>query len=295
MNVTADSGSSAATQQRADADISSSSSSPTAPASNPPAPATQPPGQTLTDLNQQTPDLRAKFAAAPVDPKAGPAVAGDPAGEPPVVTQADTARIRTDYQVSDDPGGVVKWKPSGFTGWVADTFGGSPRAVQVTASEAKMLDNMGPLDLKAMNDIKTHAQDEANKRFPSQARIPANDDHTDAFRHAYWNAQMTRSFGQQFAQDYTNAHERVPGNTPNREAMDLYNNEVGRRIAHEHPLASDSQLADLVEKAVRDGKMVVLDSSGNLVPSNAVTPGQTGHEPNNAPALPGQDPAKAQS
>ena len=31
------------------------------------------------------------------------------------------------------------------------------------------------------------------------------------------------------------AHEALPGNTASREAMDLYNNEVGRNIARDNP------------------------------------------------------------
>ena len=38
----------------------------------------------------------------------------------------------------------------------------------------------------------------------------------------------------------------LPGNSADREAMDLYNNEVGRQIALAHPDASRQELADLV-------------------------------------------------
>lgn len=46
--------------------------------------------------------------------------------------------------------------------------------------------------------------------------------------------------------------------------MDLYNNEVGRKIAAANPNATDKELADLVEKALKDGKLLVIDSAGNL-------------------------------
>lgn len=58
--------------------------------------------------------------------------------------------------------------------------------------------------------------------------------------------------------------------------MDLYNNEVGRRIALENPDASEGDLADLVEQAIADGEMVVIDGEGNLVPSNSIPPEEAG-------------------
>jgi hypothetical protein len=236
------------------------------------------------------------YAASPSDSDEGtgggpvepiPTVPGD--GQPLRLDEMD--RIRREYQVSDDPDGMRDWEPSGFTGWLADTFGDDFEPVHVTASEARLLDELGPFDLKALNSSHDDAFAEADRRFPSQAPDPRrNDDHNDAFRHAYWNALMTRNIGEDFAHDYGYAHERVRGNTPNREAMDLYNNTVGQRIAAYNPFASEEELADLVESAVRNGEMVVLYAEGNLVPSNQVQPDQTGHEPANAPGLPGKDP-----
>lgn len=212
-------------------------------------------------------------------------------GDGRTLGQEDMERIHRDYQVSDDPDGMKEWKPSGVTGWLADTFGDDFDPVRVTASEARLLDDLGPLDLKAMQDSKVDAQTEANSRFPSQAKDPvANDDHTDAFRHAYWNALMANRIGDDFATDYGQAHERIPGNQPTREAMDLYNNAVGVRIAQEHPDASAEELADYVEAAVRNGEMVVVDQNGNLVPSNSIGPDQTGHPAEDEPQVPAKDP-----
>jgi hypothetical protein len=58
--------------------------------------------------------------------------------------------------------------------------------------------------------------------------------------------------------------------------MDLYNNEVGRRIAEANPNASEQQLADLVQQAIGRGEMVVIDRAGNLAWSNQVGYGQHG-------------------
>jgi hypothetical protein len=66
-------------------------------------------------------------------------------------------------------------------------------------------------------------------------------------------------------------HETTPDDKPVhhvREAMDLYNNEVGRQIAQAHPDARGDQLQTLVQQAVRDGRMVVIDDNGRLVPSD---------------------------
>ncbi len=233
------------------------------------------------------------YAASPSDPGSG----GGPAEPVPTVPgdgqslrRDEMDRIRREYQVSDDPDGLQDWEPGGFNGWLADNFGGDPDPVRVTASEARLLDDLGPFDLRALNSSRDDAFSVADRRFPSEAETLRNDDHNDAFRHAYWNALMTRNIGEDFAHDYGYAHERVPRNTPNREAMDLYNNTVGQRIAAYNPFASEEELANMVESAVRNGEMVVLDQEGNLVPSNQVQPDQTGHEPDDAPGLPGHDP-----
>ena len=44
---------------------------------------------------------------------------------------------------------------------------------------------------------------------------------------------MIGYFGEEFTRRFTTAHEATPDNPSAREAMDLHNNEVGRRIAAE--------------------------------------------------------------
>ena len=53
--------------------------------------------------------------------------------------------------------------------------------------------------------------------------------------------------------------------------MDLYNNKVGRSIARGAPDADLDELATLVREAVDDGRLIVIDRSGNLAFSNTVT------------------------
>ncbi|MGY1433533.1 DUF6973 domain-containing protein [Streptomyces reniochalinae] len=138
-----------------------------------------------------------------------------------------------------------------------------------------MLDGLGLAGLKDFKDVQGKAFDTADDRFAPDMRggkPDRNDNHNDAFRHTYWNALMTKKYGAQWTEKYATTHETRPGNTPEREAMDLYNNELGRRIAQDHPDASEKELADLVEKAVQDGDTVVVEPWGR--PSRLQRPDQ---------------------
>lgn len=53
----------------------------------------------------------------------------------------------------------------------------------------------------------------------------------DAFKHIYWSYHLTKTFGADFAQEITDAHETLPNNTPEQRKMDFHNNEIGRKIA----------------------------------------------------------------
>ena len=82
---------------------------------------------------------------------------------------------------------------------------------------------------------------------------------------------MTQEYTEHSAKLLSDAHEMHKEPTPlddKREAMDLHNNEVGRRIAMEHPDASPEELKKHIDEAVRCGEMVCIDEDGNLQPSN---------------------------
>ncbi|MEQ8272553.1 MAG: hypothetical protein RMA76_40795 [Deltaproteobacteria bacterium] len=79
----------------------------------------------------------------------------------------------------------------------------------------------------------------------------------DAFRHAYWNAIMTRRAGAEFADAFATAHETGSDTPEADQAMDLHNNAVGRRIAVANPDASDDELFDLVMQAYRNGELML--------------------------------------
>ncbi len=82
-----------------------------------------------------------------------------------------------------------------------------------------------------------------------------NDNKTDAYRHAYWNARMARDLSPDFAEAFGTAHE--PEGQSLRGRMDLHNNLYGRLLAARFPTATDAELEVLLSQAhyvfVRDG------------------------------------------
>jgi hypothetical protein len=97
---------------------------------------------------------------------------------------------------------------------------------------------------------------EAQNRFPESARIQGSSG--DAFRHTYWSALLARDLGPAYAKRFTDAHENVERNPPDSKSMDLYNNMIGIQIGYANRTASDQELADLCERALRAGMLVVL-------------------------------------
>ncbi|MCD4849563.1 WXG100 family type VII secretion target [Arthrobacter sp. AK01] len=192
--------------------------------------------------------------------------------------QPTPQEILDEYQVSDAE--TTKWPGD----WDPLRFVVDQR--EVTEKEAELLNGLGPFEMNAFKDIHDDAFSTADDRFPSADR---NDDQNDAFRHAYWNALMVKEFGADWAEDYATAHEQLPGNPAPREAMDLYNNEVGRNVAIANPDASAEELADLIEEAVNNGDTVVVGQDLLPHPSNEVPMDQTG-DANNAEPAPGEDP-----
>lgn len=199
----------------------------------------------------------------------------------------DLEVVRRNYQVASE--GVITYHP--HLGGVVPI---PVASVRVTRTEGELLNSMtarrgidGLMDFKHIHDS---AFEESAKRYPD-TDVPdhvgagrgrewqGNDGHRDAFRHAYWNALMAKEFGQDWARAFGTAHEGLPDNPANREAMDLFNNEVGREIAAEHPNASANELARLVDAAVSQGRMVVVDKHGDLAWSDQVTVGQHGLSP----------------
>lgn len=199
------------------------------------------------------------------------------AGEDRIVDEQRHRDLLAKYQVKTD--GTTIW-PTGLTGWIAERRGISKE--RITLAEEKMLDDLqmrkGLLGLKEFGDIRQDALHVAEGKFEGKG---LTDGHADAFRHAYWNALMTQRYGEEWAREFATAHERNPSSHHVPVGMDLHNNEVGRNIAQANPDASPEELANLVEQAVKDGKMVVIDKNDTLVSSNELNPGETRETKNN--------------
>ncbi|HBR95785.1 MAG TPA: hypothetical protein DD979_00190 [Gammaproteobacteria bacterium] len=199
------------------------------------------------------------------------------------------AEILAQYQVPEDT--MVNWTPKlgPFTSIELPFV----NERTMTQTEAELLDALGSRHglwgLKAFSDIvspggtdrERNAYRVADQHFPRNGAnnqpIPgAEDGHNDAMRHAFFNAALTEAFGVEFANDFGTAHEGVVNNPAAREAMDLYNNALGRRIATENPEASLPELADLIRDAIIRGEAVVINSHGELMYSDQVAVGQTG-------------------
>ncbi len=60
-----------------------------------------------------------------------------------------------------------------------------------------------------------------------------HNDETDAFRHAFMQASFTYNFGSAIAKFIGDDHEKNPNNPPLEKNMDLWNNDIGRKIGQE--------------------------------------------------------------
>lgn len=201
----------------------------------------------------------------------------------PVTPRPSLDGVLRDYQVADDT--TTEWSPRAL-GAVPIPF---QESRTLTTTEGRLLDRLsfdrGLLGLNEFRNIRDEAFDVSGDRVAGGAE----DGHQDAFRHAFWSARLSQEFGGRWAEQFTTAHEALPGNPSVREAMDLYNNAVGHRIAAENPGASRAELADLVQSALDNGSLLVVNGAGNLAWSNQVAEGQTGGA-DAAPVLPGRIP-----
>ncbi|MFB7721872.1 DUF6973 domain-containing protein [Nocardia sp. NPDC056100] len=173
-----------------------------------------------------------------------------------IPTDPKLANILLNFQVN--PEDMEVW-PSGIVLQsilaVDPTF--TPDAMtksEVTALE-KLLVREGPAGLVDFYSIKKMATQAANE---SDFSATVNDGQGDAFRHTYWNALLTRRFGETFADEYATSHEGGAGQPSHREAMDLYNNSIGRQIGADNPTASPEDLKSKVTQAINDGKAVII-------------------------------------
>ncbi|MFC9993504.1 DUF6973 domain-containing protein [Nocardia sp. NPDC127526] len=145
--------------------------------------------------------------------------------------------ILLNYQVDTTKSEIVVWPDSTLLELIRLKYP-DIQAVEMTVEEKAAMDELcnplyggNPLNYQTFNEIKNEAEafGKTNK-YTAVFDGSKDDGHADAARHAYWNARMTQEFGAEWAEQYASAHEMVGGNGPQREAMDLKNNEVGRQI-----------------------------------------------------------------
>lgn len=105
--------------------------------------------------------------------------------------------------------------------------------------------------LKIKNAMEV-AIEETTRRFGCNGR----NDRSDAFRHCYWSALLSRDIGYAKACEFTNAHESYPGNAANEKAMDLHNNSVGLKLGKLG--GTDIRLSERCMAALLSGKLIII-------------------------------------
>jgi hypothetical protein len=93
-------------------------------------------------------------------------------------------------------------------------------------------------------------------------------DCSDAFRHTYWNALMTKSYGVLSAILFGTAHECVSGQPNLENNMDLHNNSLGRDVAMNNISMNNSELANQIMTSLLNGDLKIIS---NLHESGRVT------------------------
>ena len=127
-------------------------------------------------------------------------------------------------------------------------------------------DGLDTLSLTKMYFILNNATDTTFELF-SHVSKDGHNDPADAFRHAYWNALITRDLGADFAKQFTTAHETRPDSVREEAFMDLHNNQIGRDIALANPNATDAELQAAVLDSLYNGELYVWDGN-NIYFSN---------------------------
>ncbi|WP_051027403.1 DUF6973 domain-containing protein [Nocardia higoensis] len=196
----------------------------------------------------------------------------------------ELARILEEYQVSASDTTVVF--PSGALLDIIRTFKPDIEPKAMTQEEAQALIRLagtppeGVYNLKKFYDIQDEATLAAETAFPeldsTDNKKSLADGHSDAFRHMYWNARMTQEFGPEWTSTFASAHEMIGSNPAAREAMDLYNNEVGRNIGSQNMNAGSEELQQKVLEAINNNQAIVIQDTpggGQIAFSNSVAPG----------------------
>ncbi len=111
-----------------------------------------------------------------------------------------------------------------------------------------------PIDGGVAKQAARLAKKETNDRLENLSLPvgPGAVNRPDAFRHALWIYKITKHAGADAAKRFGDAHERSVVNKPGERLMDLYNNDIGRRLAQD-PRNLERSDEDVIMGALRKG------------------------------------------
>jgi hypothetical protein len=112
-----------------------------------------------------------------------------------------------------------------------------------------------PVKVYILKESKQTAFNEATRRFGHNG----HNDSSDAFRHCFWSAILTRDIGIMWTKLFTDAHESVDGQPADEKAMDLHNNGVGMDIGFWSLFNSNLTISNKCFNALQEGKLTVLN------------------------------------
>jgi len=95
--------------------------------------------------------------------------------------------------------------------------------------------------------------DVATKETQTRFGYNGHNDKSDAFRHCYWSALLTKEFGVVRAFDVLSRHENFATNPVDELFMDMRNNLKGMEIANKTPSSDPKVLANTCYKALSSG------------------------------------------
>lgn len=150
-----------------------------------------------------------------------------------------------------DKGGMVLYPDK----WITDLLNINQQSI--TATEKEMLEQLNPAQQLRFYQIYKNSLAIARKFSNDPGDL--NDGVSDAFRHIYWNAQLTREFGADWAKQFTDAHECREGNTKAASFMDLSNNALGIDLVKNNPDISDQDLVKKITDLVKNGNAIIVD------------------------------------